>query len=1319
MDNSLVFFVNGKRQEVINPSPLETLVDYLRTTLGLTGTKVGCNEGGCGACTVTLTRLDTFDHKVHHSAINACLTKLCSLHGTSITTVEGLGTVNGGLHPVQERIYKCHGSQCGFCTPGMVMAMSSMAREKKELELEDVELALQGNLCRCTGYRPIVEGFRSICKNENKEPVTDEKEQIHPSPKGNFRVPKFDESTFKPMDESRDPEVPKEIEHDQGLHNRSLLFQKDGIKWFRPASMEEVLKIRAQFDVVEFCAGGLGRYQSPCPSNLPDAIIQITNLPELKTIEVAPEGYWIGAAITMNQLNAICGKVVQEYSNQNTVAFETLKNVLKTWTKAQVRNVATIGGHLAWAHPCSDLIPIFMALDCSLRILTSAKDSTVQVVKLDESFLPEVFKSALKGGDLITGIFIPFMKTEERVFYYRRARRKEFDLPIANAAFKACLKQGVMSGVQVVIGGAEGIYNGGKASPAKKALSIMDLLEGRSPEEIVKSPDIIANHAYQDITVDERAPGQLSSYRRCLGAVFVERFLNDIQNHTSQTSGTPTSSHQMFQGIGKDQSVFDPVARPIPNAWAGEQASGEAQYVGDLRPMQDEVQVFVLQSTKPHAKIRSIDFSEALEIPGVIGFLTSKDIPGNKKWGPMAPEEEILASEETVFYGQLIGAIVASNNRIGREALKVVKVDYEELPSIIGLTEVKATKDPENMFMPPINLSRDQEVPIKGETFTVKGVVKLGCQDHFYLETHAAVTIPIGEKNELVVYANTQNITYLQTAVSSMLGLQQNRVVVKAKRIGGAFGGKERIPAALLSALAAHKYRRPARLVLTREEDMTITGRRHNIEVGYDATMDETGTLVSIAFNIDVNGGSYLDVSAIWASYLMLRLDGGYSLKNVKMNTKIWKTNTIPTTAFRGFGGPEGTYIIEIVMDHLAFVSGIDGLIIREKNLTKSLDLPHYGDTLIQDCQIQRCWETCLQQCNYADLKANQKAFNGRNKTMKRGLAVVPIKFAVSFLLKMLHQGGAFVCVYTDGSVLLSHGGLEMGQGLNTKMLQVASRVLGIPIEKIHTNETSTETVPNTMPTAGSTGTDLNGPAVVDACQQIVTRLQPFKDANPNGKWEDWVMAAFASRISLSATGFYGTGCIDFDMASFSGIPFEYMVFGTTCVEVEVDCQTGAFTVLRADIVMDVGKSLNPALDIGQIEGAFVQAMGYATMEQVLICPKTGQALTTGPSTYKVPTVADIPREFRVTLLQHEGGPTNAVFSSKGVGEAPASGGMAVALALATAISEYRKENGNNEWFHFDLPATSEKIRMAASDTYTVLATHWQEDNKDKLGVEI
>lgn len=571
------------------------------------------------------------------------------------------------------------------------------------------------------------------------------------------------------------------------------------------------------------------------------------------------------------------------------------------------------------------------------------------------------------------------------------------------------------------------------------------------------------------------------------------------------------------------------------------------------------------------------------------------------------------------------------------------------------------------------------------------------------------------------LFVSTQNTMKTQSFIAKMLGVPDNRIVVRVKRMGGGFGGKE-TRSTLIStavALAAYKTGRPVRCMLDRDEDMLITGGRHPFLAKYKVGFMKTGTIVALEVAHFSNGGNSEDLSRSIMERAVFHMDNAYKIPNIRGTGRICKTNLPSNTAFRGFGGPQGMLIAEYWMSEVAVTCGLPAEEVRRKNMYKEGDLTHFNQKL-EGFTLPRCWDECIASSQYQARKMEVEKFNRENCWKKRGLCIIPTKFGISFTLSFLNQGGALVHVYTDGSVLLTHGGTEMGQGLHTKMVQVASRALKIPTSKIHITETSTNTVPNTSPTAASASADLNGQAIYEACQTILKRLEPFKKKNPSGSWESWVMDAYTSAVSLSATGFYKTPNLGYSFETNSGNPFHYFSYGVACSEVEIDCLTGDHKNLRTDIVMDVGSSLNPAIDIGQVEGAFVQGLGLFTMEELHYSPE-GSLHTRGPSTYKIPAFGSIPIEFRVSLLR-DCPNKRAIYASKAVGEPPLFLASSIFFAIKDAIRAARAQHGDSnakQLFQLDSPATPEKIRNACVDQFTTLCATGTPENCKSWSVRI
>jgi xanthine dehydrogenase/oxidase len=643
------------------------------------------------------------------------------------------------------------------------------------------------------------------------------------------------------------------------------------------------------------------------------------------------------------------------------------------------------------------------------------------------------------------------------------------------------------------------------------------------------------------------------------------------------------------------------------------QVSGEAKYLDD---MEGGLYGGMVMSSKSRARIKSVDPSMALKLEGVHGYFDHKDVEGSNAWGAIIWDEEVFATTDVYTTGQPIGIIVADSHALARKAAGLVKVEYEVLDAILTIEEAIAA---DSFIGDPAVIQRgDAAGVLASAKNVVEGEVRIGGQEHFYLETQASMVVP-GESDEFTVYASTQNPTKTSNFVAAAIGVPKNKVVCKVKRMGGGFGGKETrsVYLSMALAVAAQKTGKAVRCMLDRDTDMCTAGQRHPFLLKYKVAYSDDGMLLAADCYLFANGGFSMDLSRPVLDRALFHVENAYNIPNLRVTGRVCRTNLPSNTAFRGFGGPQGIVSAETYVEHVARALGRPPEEIREKNLYASRGaVTHYKQELV-DCHIREMWGKVKETSDFATRRAAVDAFNESNRWKKRGLSMMPVKFGMSFTAKFMNQASALVHVYTDGTVLVSHGGTEMGQGLHTKMCQIAAAELGVPLDKVFIAETATDKCANTHPTAASVGADLNGFAVQDACKQITARLEKFRLKDPTMSFKDIAMAAWLDRVDLSAHGFYKTPDLGFDFNTGEGRAFHYHAYGVAACEVELDVLSGDFQTLRADILHDVGDSLNPAIDIGQVEGAFVQGLGLFTLEE-MVWLKNGQLFTRGPSTYKV-----------------------------------------------------------------------------------------------------
>eukprot|EP00057_Strongylocentrotus_purpuratus_P024304 XP_011678778.1 PREDICTED: xanthine dehydrogenase/oxidase [Strongylocentrotus purpuratus] len=1310
----LMFYCNGKRVEEHHPDPEMSLLVYIRTKLGLKGTKLGCSEGGCGACTVMVSSYDSNSNKIRHRAVNACLAPVCSIHGAAVTTVEGIGSTKTKLHPVQERIALAHGTQCGFCTPGMVMSMYTLLRNNPHPTMEEIQTALGGNLCRCTGYRPILEGYKTFAKDGGccggkcmQNNVTDEV---------GLPCRLFDPTKFTQYDPSQDIIYPPDLMlYATKEYIRSLTFKGPRVTWHRPLTLNELLDLKTKHPTAKLIGGNteIG-IETKFGNRLYPELIDMNHVLELRELKVKGDGILVGSAATLSEVESFFKEIIkQEESKQDKQSFKTrtlstIVEMLRWFAGRQIRDVAMIGGNIVTGSPISDLNPIFMAAKCTLEVVSHSRGT--HFVVMDEHFFTGYRKNIIEPHEVLRSITIPFTQENEYVYAFKQSPRREDDIAIVNAGMRVAFEcdTDIIRDLTLSFGGM--------AATTVLATNTMQKLRGKKWDESML--EVAFTSLSDDLPLPAGAPGGMEPYRQSLAVGFFFKFYfmvleqlqsRPIDNSSRAISATdksaiaalkdgPVKGVQFFQEVPSGQPDHDPVGRPVSHKAAYQHATGEAVYIDDMPKISGELHMAFVYSGRAHAKIIAIDPSKALAMEGVRDFISAVDVPGSNYVGVNFQDEELFATKEVMYIGHAVGAIVADTKELAQRGAKLVEVDFVDLEAVITIEDAieKGSFFDYSRILEYGNLSEAFEK----SDHVIEGEMKIGGQEHFYMETQCACVVPKGEDGEFEVFCGTQNPSAVPRFVSSVLGGPFNRVTCRVKRVGGAFGGKQYRAAILAAAcaVAANKVRCPVRFMLDRDEDMISTGTRHPFLGRYKVGCTKEGKLLGVDIKLFSNGGFSYDTSTNVMDKAMNYFDNAYRLPAFRVEGRVCRTNLPSNTAFRSFGTPQSMLITETLMDDVAIKCGIPQHEIRKMNFYQEGDVTPQNQK-IEDFTLPRCWDECLTKSDYAMRREAVDFFNRNNRWKKRGLAIIPAKFGISFHITHLNQAGALVHIYTDGSVLVTHGGMEMGQGLHTKMIQIAARTLGVPEEEIRLTETNTTKVPNMSGTAASTGTDLNGGAVKKACETLKQRLEPFMYANPKGDWKAWVEAAYNDRVSLSATGFYKTPDLNYDFEKNEGKLFPYTTYGVGVSEVEIDCLTGDHRTLRTDIVMDVGESINPAIDVGQIEGAFVQGYGLFVMEDLRWSPN-GQLLTKGPGYYKIPGFGDVPLEFNVTLLKNSSNPDN-ICSSKACGEPPLFLSSSVFFAIKDAMMSARADEGLTGVFRLDSPSVAERIRLGCVDQFT------------------
>jgi xanthine dehydrogenase large subunit len=1285
--SSFEFTLNGTPVRVEGVPSTTTLLTWLRAN-GHTGSKEGCAEGDCGACSVALVDRDAAG-KPTYRTFNSCIALLPMFAGRELVTVEGLarcGDDRKQLHPVQAAMVEHYGSQCGYCTPGFVVSMFEAYYRDDCKEPWQVSDQLCGNLCRCTGYRPIRDAALTALAGRAASP-----------PAAAPRTLSFVESAQAPtsaaksghsgeVGASADPTVDQfRVRLQSPLPPPAALDYAAGeAEFFRPTSLPDLFALLSVHPNAQLVAGAteigveLNKKFKPFP-----CLVSTEGVAELIRITATNEAWHIGAAATLTNVEEALGG-----------EFPSMAKMLRVFAARQIRNRATLGGNLVTASPIGDSAPVLLTLDASI-VLTSAKRE--RTVALADFFIG-YRKTVLQPGEIMREIVVPRggppPGLTRRVDFLKVSKRRELDISIVAAAFCVDLDaSGVVRHARLAYGGV--------AERPRRALQTEALLVGRKLTDT-------ADHAIAEVLRNEFEPIDDArggaDYRRRLVVSLWEKFV----------SGERSQAQDAELGFLADHKwSVDESSRSMHHESAVGHVTGRALYVDDTAQRRRMLEVWPVCAPHARARILRRDAAKARQVPGVHAVLLAEDIPGENNTGPVRHDEPLLADKEILFHGQLVAVVVGDSLAVCRAAAALVEVDYEPLPAIVGLPAAIAAG---SYHTEPHALKRgDASAALASAPARIDGEFEFGGQEHFYLETHAAWA-EAGEDGTVLVNSSTQHPSEIQAIVAEVLHLARHKVVVQAPRMGGGFGGKETQGNAFaaLVALAAVKIGRPVRIQLDRDLDMKLTGKRHPFCAKFSIGHDRDGRLLAAQVELVSDGGWSLDLSTAINDRALFHLDNAYYIPAVHFSGRVAKTNVTSHTAFRGFGGPQGMLVIEEILDRVARTLGLAPEVVRERNLYRGMgetNRTHYNED-IGDNRIQELWQQVLAKADFAQRRAQISAWNTAHPHIKRGLAVTPVKFGISFTLSHYNQAGAYVVIYTDGSVQVNHGGTEMGQGLHTKILGVVMRELGLPAENIRLMTTSTDKVPNTSATAASSGADLNGAAVAAACATLRERLAAVAApllgiaadqvefghgcVGERGHQENKIpfakvcSHAYVARVSLAATGYYKTPNIQWDWTKAEGRPFHYFACGAAVAEVEVDGFSGMHRVRRVDIVHDVGDSLNPGVDRGQIEGGFVQGMGWLTREE-LRWDKAGRLLTHSASTYQIPAFSDAPIEFNVTLLPKATQP-NTIHGSKAVGEPPLMLAFSVREAIRDAVAAFGAAGGV---VRLASPATGEAIYAA------------------------
>jgi xanthine dehydrogenase large subunit len=1251
--SAIEFRLNGEPVRVDSVSPNTTLLEWLRTR-GLTGSKEGCAEGDCGACSVVIVDRDARGKRCYR-AINSCLVPLPLMAGREMISVEGVACCRPGskscndgaqspcnseshadraarlqLHPVQKAMIENFGSQCGYCTPGFIMSLFEGYYRKDLKTAAQLDEQLCGNLCRCTGYRPIRDAAADALAQRDGPDAFDTQ----------LKAAK--------------------------AKLKSTRYNFAGEIFLRPTSLEKLFRAMAEHPNARLIAGAtdLGLEITKRFQRFP-ILISVEAIAELNEISSTETEWRVGAATTLTKLDELLG-----------TEFPEIREMLSVFGSRQIRNRATLGGNLVTASPIGDSAPVLLALEASVVLASAAGE---RVLPLDEFFVA-YRKTALQIGEILKSIIIPRPRAdvETRRRFYKVSKRREMDISTVAACFSVVLDDnGTITEARLAFGGVAALPV--RAKKTEAALTGKRWIDSTCEEvvpilekEFIPISDVRGSAVYR---------------QRLIGNLFRKFFADDASEARTRASAF----------LRRD--VLPHVPNP-PHESAHKHVTGEAIYVDDVAQSQTLLEVWPVCSPYAHAKILRRDASVALAMSGISAVLLAEDVPGLNDVGAVRHDEILLADAEVFYHGHIVALVVGETQELCRAAAAKVVVEYEPLPPIFTIEEAIEAG---SFHSDPHFIRRgDVSSALAGAPNTLEGDLSLGGQDHFYLETNAAWA-ETGEDGTVFISSSTQHPSEVQHIVAHLLDLPMHSVVVECPRMGGGFGGKETQAAILasLAALAATKTGRKVRVRFNRDQDMMITGKRHPFLGRFRVGFDENGLLLAGKIDLFSNGGWSLDLSRAITDRALFHLDNAYYIPTVEFSGRVVKTNLASNTAFRGFGGPQGMLVIEEILDRVARVIGLAPETVRARNLyrgTGETNTTHYGQE-IEDNRIQRIWQELTESSEFASRREQLAKWNSEHPDRKRGIAMTPVKFGISFTTTHLNQAGALVLLYQDGTAQINHGGTEMGQGVYTNISLIAARELGVMPDRVRVMATRTDKVPNTSATAASCGTDLNGAAVKNACDTLRARLLPFAAEmlsektgsavpaeriffnhnvvtdpdNPDTavSFAEVIQRAYFARTSLSATGFYRTPDINYDPEAGRGKPFHYFAVGAAVSEVEVDGFTGVTHIRRVDILHDVGDTINVGVTLGQIEGGFVQGAGWLTNEE-LLWDSEGRLLTHSPDTYKIPAVGDTPDIFNVAFLS-DATQSNVIHGSKAVGEPPLMLAISVREAIRDAIAAFGK----------------------------------------------
>ncbi|BES97399.1 2 iron, 2 sulfur cluster Hypothetical protein [Nesidiocoris tenuis] len=1266
-DTEVELFINGKPYKATGDLPPNTSLNtFIREHVHLKGTKFMCLEGGCGACIVSVQSVHPKTGKNRSYSVNSCLIPVFACHGWSVTTIEGLGSGAAGYHNFQKRLAAASGSQCGYCSPGMVMNMNSLMEMNPKMKMAELENSFGGNICRCTGYRPILDAFKSFAEDAPSHLVNklrDIEDTYFPEPSrlcdGSSCGNKCGSIVCLPKD-------PK---------NRVFLNFGNGQNWYRPVNLKEIFEL---FDMIgdssyQLVVGntGQGVYRN---SDSQKVYIDLNGIGSLFETAVSANGISIGGNVSLNEAMELFRKTAKDQT-QNFGYCDQLADHIDLIANVPVRNVGSIAGNLSLKHQYPEFpSDIFLMLETVGAQLTVGDCSGMTATM----GLMEYLATNMNKKVIINVALTPLDSSSYVLKTYKVMPRAQNAHAHINAGFLCKVDKTknyqVIEKPRIVFGGINPQFV--HASKTEEFLTGKPLLDNRTIKEAL---EILQTELNPNLVLPDPSP----DYRKGLAVSLLYKFVLSL-NPNAVNERNKSGSSLLTRSVSSGRQDFDtdrsrwPVNQPVPKLEGLMQCAGEAEYTNDIPQYKEEVWAQLVLCDRAMATIKNIDTSQAMKSPGFIAYFDAKDIPGKNQYYPAPGDKQdpVFAAGATDYAGQAVGVVIADTHANAIACAKKVKINYSKSGQPICDVSAVVEKQMKNRIKEFAKISPTKK---KNDVkYKVKGQWVLKSQYHFTMETLSCVAVP--KEGAIEIHLTSQYPASAQSAVSNALKIPLHRIDVIVRRLGGAYGIKCDRPnhTAVVCSLAAYLLHRPVRMVLSLETNMEWTGKRLPAHGEYEAGVSDSGEIQYLNASLYQDNGHL--PNAFMAHYSLLHADNGYdpSTFNLKIYGVI--TDNPWNTWCRAPGSTEFTSLMENLMEHIAKVVNKDPVSVRLVNLVKDTPLPG----MIND--LKKSSDFSARQKNVDD-------FNKSNRWKKRGINLSTMRYPYEF---WAHYHASISIFSDDGSIAIAHGGIEMGQGINTKAAQVAARFLGVDMNMITVKPVTTHENPNNSPTAGCQGSDCVSYAIMMCCMEINKRLAPVREKiGKKARWTDVVKEAAAQAINLRCT----------HMFSPKDNVKPYNIYGVVVTEVEIDVLTGQYQIKRVDLLEDAGQSISPEVDIGQIEGAFMMGMGYYTSEDIIHNHETGALMSNRSWNYKPPGAKDIPEDFRITLRKKSSNPYGTL-GSKATGEPALCLSCSIPLALRYAIDSARRDAGLNEiWFEMNPPYTVEKVWLACQnklEMYTV-----------------